>query len=117
MCPTPGASCPTPIAIQADGTPVDKQPYIYVHHMPGAPHDSGAAGMTVDTEGRIYMATTLGIQVFDQLGKCHGILRLPGEGARHGRHLRRARAEPSGRGPRRQGLRAQDQGDRLRRRG
>ena len=36
--------------------------------------------MTVDTEGRIYMATTLGIQVFDQLGKCHGILRLPGEG-------------------------------------
>jgi gluconolactonase len=66
--------------IQADGTPVDKQPYIYVHHQPGAPHDSGAAGMTVDTEGRIYMATTLGIQVFDQLGKCHGILRLPGEG-------------------------------------
>ena len=36
--------------------------------------------MTVDTEGRIYMATTLGIQVFDQLGKCHGILSLPGEG-------------------------------------
>jgi gluconolactonase len=36
--------------------------------------------MTVDTEGRIYMATTLGIQVFDQLGKCHGILRMPGEG-------------------------------------
>ena len=37
--------------------------------------------MTVDTEGRIYMATTLGIQVFDQLGKCHGILRMPGEPA------------------------------------
>jgi sugar lactone lactonase YvrE len=66
--------------IQADGTPVDKQPYIYVHHQPGAAHDNGAAGMAVDTEGRIYMATTLGIQVFDQLGKCHGILRLPGEG-------------------------------------
>ncbi len=66
--------------VQADGTPVDKQPYIYVHHMPGAAHDIGSAGMTVDTEGRIYMATTLGIQVFDQLGKCHGILRMPGEG-------------------------------------
>ena len=66
--------------IQADGTPVDRQPYIYVHHQPGAPHDNGAAGMTVDTEGRIYMATALGIQVFDQLGKCHGILALPGEG-------------------------------------
>ncbi len=66
--------------IQADGTPVDKQPYIYVHHQPGAAHDNGAAGMAVDTEGRIYMATALGIQVFDQLGKCHGILPLPGEG-------------------------------------
>ena len=66
--------------LQADGTPVDKQPYIYVQHMPGAAHDIGSAGMTVDTEGRIYMATTLGIQVFDQLGKCHGILRLPGTG-------------------------------------
>jgi gluconolactonase len=66
--------------IDADGTPVDKQAYIYVHHVPGAPHDVGSAGMTVDTEGRIYMATTLGIQVFDQLGKCHGILQLPGEG-------------------------------------
>jgi gluconolactonase len=64
--------------IQADGMPVDKQAYIYVQHMPGAPHEIGSAGMTVDTEGRIYMATTLGIQVFDQLGKCHGILRLPG---------------------------------------
>ena len=66
--------------IQADGTPVDKQPYIYVHHQPGAAHDNGAAGMAVDTEGRIYMVTALGIQVFDQLGKCHGILTLPGEG-------------------------------------
>ena len=66
--------------VQADGTPVDKQAYIYVHHMPGASHAIGSAGMTVDTEGRIYMATTLGIQVFDQLGKCHGILQIPGEG-------------------------------------
>ena len=66
--------------IQEDGTPVDKQPYIYVHHMPGAFHEIDPAGLTVDTEGRIYMATALGIQVFDQLGKCHGILRMPGEG-------------------------------------
>jgi gluconolactonase len=67
--------------LQPDGTPADKQAYIYVHHMPGAFDATGAAGMTVDTEGRIYMATALGIQVFDQLGKCHGILRLPGTGA------------------------------------
>ncbi len=66
--------------IQADGMPVDKQPYLYVQHMPGVGHEIGSAGMTVDTEGRIYLATTLGLQVFDQLGKCHGILRLPGSG-------------------------------------
>jgi len=67
--------------LQPDGTPTDRQAYIYVQHMPGAFDENGAAGMTVDTEGRIYMATALGIQVFDQLGKCHGILRLPGTGA------------------------------------
>ena len=89
--------------IQADGTPVDKQPYIYVHHQPGAPHDSGAAGMTVDTEGRIYMATTLGIQVFDQLGKCHGILRAAGRGTRDRRHVRRPGDEPPDGAARRRG--------------
>jgi hypothetical protein len=66
--------------LQPDGTPVDKQAYIYVHHQPGAPHESEAGPMTVDSDGRIYMLTGLGIQVFDQLGKCHGILRLPGDG-------------------------------------
>ena len=98
--------------IQADGTPVDKQPYIYVHHMPGAAHDIGSAGMTVDTEGRIYMATTLGIQVFDQLGKCHGILRAAGRRPRHHGHVRRPGVQPPDRGARRQDLHAQDQGDR-----
>jgi enterochelin esterase-like enzyme len=66
--------------IPPDGAPVDRQAYIYVQHMPGAPDEIGSGAMAVDTEGRIYMATGLGIQVFDQLGKCHGILRLPGEG-------------------------------------
>jgi hypothetical protein len=66
--------------LEPDGRPTDKQAYIYVHHMPGAFHESAAGPMTVDREGRIYMLTGLGIQVFDQLGKCHGILGLPGEG-------------------------------------
>jgi enterochelin esterase-like enzyme len=70
--------------LQPDGTPTDRQAYVYVQHMPGAPHEIAAGAMTVDREGRIYMLTGLGIQVFDQLGKCHGILRLPGEGAATG---------------------------------
>jgi sugar lactone lactonase YvrE len=33
--------------------------------------------MAVDTAGRRYLATPMGIQVFDQLGRCHLILALP----------------------------------------
>ena len=68
--------------------------------------------MTVDTEGRIYMATTLGIQVFDQLGKCHGILRLPGEGRATAVTFSGPGVQPSDRAARRPHLRAPDQGDR-----
>ena len=53
--------------------------------------------MTVDTDGRIYMATTLGIQVFDQIGKCHGILRAAGRGPRRPPSPSAARSQPPGR--------------------
>ena len=33
--------------------------------------------MTVDTEGRTYVATRLGIQVLDQLGRVHFVIRKP----------------------------------------
>ena len=36
-----------------------------------------ADGWTVDTEGRRYLTTKLGLQVFDQLGRCHIILAFP----------------------------------------
>ena len=36
--------------------------------------------MTMDTTGRLYVATRLGVQVLDQLGRVHIILRKPGEG-------------------------------------
>src|SRR6185369_2295928 len=38
---------------------------------------SGADGMTVDTEGFLYVATKLGIQICDPAGKTVGILRKP----------------------------------------
>jgi gluconolactonase len=56
--------------IQPDGSLIHKQRYFYVH-MPDAATRSGADGMAVDTEGRVYIATSLGVQVFDQIGKCH----------------------------------------------
>ena len=45
--------------------------------MPDAATRSGGDGMTVDAEGRVYIATSLGVQVFDQIGKCHAIIPAP----------------------------------------
>ncbi|PYR89879.1 MAG: gluconolactonase [Acidobacteria bacterium] len=61
--------------IQPDGSLAHKQRYFYVHMRDAA--ESGAADMTVDTLGSVYMATALGVQVFDQIGKCHAIISAP----------------------------------------
>jgi gluconolactonase len=38
---------------------------------------SGGDGLTVDTKGRLYITSELGLQVFDSEGKLLGILALP----------------------------------------
>lgn len=61
--------------IQPDGSLAARQEYGWLHvndHLSVA-----AAGMTVDTEGRTYVATSTGIQVLDQLGRVHFIIRKP----------------------------------------
>ena len=62
--------------IQPDGSLAHKQRYFYVH-MPDAATRSGSDGMAVDADGRVYIATPLGVQVFDQIGKCHAIIPAP----------------------------------------
>ena len=62
--------------IQPDGSLAHKQHYFYVH-MPDGATRSGADGMAADTDGRVYIATSLGVQVFDQIGKCHAIIPAP----------------------------------------
>jgi gluconolactonase len=66
--------------IQPDGSLAHKQRYFYVH-MPDAATRSGSDGMAVDADGRVYIATSLGIQVFDQIGKCHAIIPAPQAGS------------------------------------
>lgn len=61
--------------IQPDGKLTDKQQYGWLHVTDEL--QSGADGMTVDTEGRTYVATALGIQVLDQPGRVHFIIRKP----------------------------------------
>lgn len=62
--------------VQEDGGLAFGQPYCYVH----APLDdlrTGADGMAMAADGWIYVATSLGVQAFDQPGRCHAIIRKP----------------------------------------
>ena len=62
--------------IQADGTLQFKQRYYWLH-VPDTAEDSGADGMRVDRDGRLYMATRLGIQICDQAGRVNRIIPTP----------------------------------------
>ena len=62
--------------IQPDGSLAYEQPFFHLHVGPGQT-SSGADGMTVDTEGRLYVATQLGLQICDQPGRVHLILPKP----------------------------------------
>lgn len=57
--------------VQADGSLANKQKYFYLHTDDDAV--SGADGMTLDTEGRLYVCTKIGLQVFDQAGRANCI--------------------------------------------
>ena len=65
--------------IQSDGTLKHKQVYGHLH-LPDETGQSGADGMAVDTEGRTYVTTRVGLQVLDQLGRVHFIIRKPQSG-------------------------------------
>ncbi|HTI72411.1 MAG TPA: SMP-30/gluconolactonase/LRE family protein [Candidatus Limnocylindria bacterium] len=62
--------------IQTDGTLANRQPYFHLH-LPDNPRGSSADGMCVDTQGRLYVATRMGVQVCDQAGRVTGIIRSP----------------------------------------
>jgi gluconolactonase len=62
--------------IQPDGSLADKQRYFHLHLVDGSTQ-SGADGMTVDTQGRLYVATELGLQVCDQAGRVNSIILKP----------------------------------------
>jgi sugar lactone lactonase YvrE len=45
--------------------------------MPDNADDAGADGMRIDREGRLYVATKMGIQVCDQAGRVNAIIPTP----------------------------------------
>jgi sugar lactone lactonase YvrE len=68
-------------SVQTDGSLTNGAPF-YRLELPDEVQSgvlrSGADGMTVDTDGFLYVATQLGIQIVDPAGKTVGILRRPG---------------------------------------
>jgi gluconolactonase len=62
--------------IEADGSLSDKQRYYHLH-VPDTADDSGAAGMCVDRDGRLYVATRMGVQICDQAGRVNCIIPTP----------------------------------------
>ncbi len=63
-------------AVQADGSLTAGQQYGFLH-LPYASGRSQGDGMTCDKDGNIYVATALGIQVLDQLGRVNLIINKP----------------------------------------
>ena len=64
--------------IAADGKLTNKQPYFHLHLADDSP--SNADGMCVDKDGRLYVATSLGVQICDQAGRVNAILPKPEPG-------------------------------------
>lgn len=62
--------------VETDGGLAFKQPYSTMQLLPGKT-ESGADGMTVDSVGRLYVATHAGVQVFDTQGRLSGVIAKP----------------------------------------
>jgi len=62
--------------VKTDGTVELKQRF-YWFHVPDWADDSGAGGVCMDCDGHAYVATHMGVQVFDRNGRSRGILPLP----------------------------------------
>jgi gluconolactonase len=62
--------------IQVDGTVRNKRPFAKLQDIP-AGQDSGADGMALDSNDRLYVTTVTGIQVFDRSGRYLGTIPVP----------------------------------------
>ncbi|MEO7531326.1 MAG: SMP-30/gluconolactonase/LRE family protein [Sediminibacterium sp.] len=64
-------------SINADGTFSNKQRYGWLH-VRDTDDNAWADGLKCDRDGRVYVATRMGIQVLDQTGRVNAILPVPG---------------------------------------
>lgn len=62
--------------IQLDGTLKHKQKYFHLH-VPDTVDEASADGLKVDRDGRVYVATNMGVQFCDQPGRVNGVIPTP----------------------------------------
>ena len=62
--------------VQPDGTVRNKRPFAKLHDIP-AGENSGADGMALDRDDRVYVAALTGVQVFDKTGQYLGTIPIP----------------------------------------
>jgi gluconolactonase len=62
--------------VQPDGSLLHKQRYYHLH-VPDSADDAGADGIRADRNGRLYVATRMGIQVCDPAGRVNCIIPTP----------------------------------------
>jgi sugar lactone lactonase YvrE/enterochelin esterase-like enzyme len=62
--------------IRSDGSLTAKQKYYHLH-MPDSADDANTDGLRTDRDGRLYVASRLGIQVCDQAGRVNCIIPTP----------------------------------------
>lgn len=65
------------VKVNADGTLTDKKPLMTMKAPENKPTVAGGDGTTIDADGRCYVTTALGLQVFDKSGQLLGVLPSP----------------------------------------
>jgi gluconolactonase len=66
--------------VEANGAVKNKRPFVKLRDIP-AGAESGADGMVIDREDRVYITTVAGIQVFDPKGQYLGTIKAGRQGA------------------------------------
>src|SRR4051812_6076540 len=66
--------------VNGDGTLTDKKPLMTMKAPADKPAVAGGDGLTVDSDGRVYVTSALGLQVFEASGKLVGVMAKRGTG-------------------------------------
>ncbi len=62
--------------VQGDGTVKNRRLFAHLHNLPDG-QESGADGLALDRDGRVYITTVTGVQIFDAGGQFLGTIRVP----------------------------------------